>query len=255
MDSAALAEQYADASNLDARIQLHETYDTADREWWPWVFDHYEELPSDADILEVGCGTGYLWRDSADRIPPEWSLLLTDFSDGMVAEARETLSAAGVDASFEVAAAESLPYSTDSFDAVIANHMLYHVDREQALPELRRVLRPGGRLYATTNGESNMVELYDMLRETTTYEPESVANFSLESGFDQLSDHFETVRRHERDTSLRVPDVEPLVAYAASLPGVDADQVEAFAELAEERFDGDAFEIQKSMGLFICETH
>jgi ubiquinone/menaquinone biosynthesis C-methylase UbiE len=52
------------------------------------VFDHYDGLPADADVLEVGCGTGYLWRDNADRDAGGWELLLTDFSPGMAADAR-----------------------------------------------------------------------------------------------------------------------------------------------------------------------
>ncbi|PSP50814.1 hypothetical protein BRC67_08750 [Halobacteriales archaeon QH_3_68_24] len=169
-ERAALAEQYADADNLNARVRFHEEHDTAERGWWQWVFDHVD-LPDDPRVLELGCGPGYLWRDVADRVPADASLLLTDFSGGMVTEARETLAAAGiergeddgVDAAFGTAAAESLPVADDSVDAVFANHMLYHVDRDAALPEIRRVLRPGGRLYATTNGEDNLAELRGMI--------------------------------------------------------------------------------------------
>jgi len=254
VDRSALAEQYADADNLDARIQLHETYDTADHDWWRWVFDHYKRLPEDADLLEVGCGTGYLWRDNADRIPAGWALLLTDFSAGMADDARATLAEAGVDGAVSVAAAESLPLPDDSVDAVVANHMLYHVDRDAALPELHRVLQPGGYLFATTNSESNMQELRELLRATTTYEPVSAAEFSLENGGDQLARHFEDVRRYEHESALRVPDLEPLVAYAASLPGVTDEQVAEFADLADERLADGPLEIRKRSGLFVART-
>ncbi|PSQ48894.1 class I SAM-dependent methyltransferase [Halobacteriales archaeon SW_7_65_23] len=253
-ERAALAEQYADADNLDARIRLHERYDTADRDWWRWVFDHYEGLPDGADLLEVGCGTGYLWRDNADRIPDGWGLLLTDFSAGMADDARATLAEAGVDAAVGVAAAESLPLPDDSVDAVVANHMLYHVDRDAALPELHRVLRPGGRLFATTNSEANMLELRELLRAATTYEPASVEEFSLEGGADELGRHFAEVRRSERGSALHVPDLEPLVAYAASLPGVTDEQVAEFGALADDRLADGPLEIRKSMGLFIART-
>lgn len=253
-DRAALAEQYADGANLDARIQLHETYEVADRGWWPWVFDHYDVLPADADILEVGCGTGYLWRDNADRVPSDWDLLLTDFSAGMAAEARATLVEAGVDAAVSVAAAESLPFPDESVDAVVANHMLYHADRDRALPEMRRVLRPDGRLFATTNGESNMRELRELLEAATGYEPVSASEFSLENGPDQLARYFDTVHRHERESALRVPDREPLVAYAASIQGVGERQVADFADLVDERLADGPLEIRKSMGLLVGET-
>lgn len=254
VDREALAEQYANAENLDARIQLHESYDTASRKWWRWVFDHFDALPDSADLLEVGCGTGYLWRDNADRVPAGWDLLLTDFSAGMAAEARETLDEARIEATVGVAAAESLPFPDDSVDAVIANHMLYHTDREEALPELRRVLRPGGRLFATTNGESNLLELRELLGGTTDYNPTALAEFSLESGREQLLEHFEEVDVYERQSTLRVPDLEPLVAYAASLRDVGGRQVAAFAELTDDRLTDGPLEIQKSMGLFVAHA-
>ena len=61
---------------------------------------------------------------------------------------------------FEKIDAQSIPYRTDSFDAVIANHMLYHIpDLGKTLSEIRRVLKPEGHLYATTVGLNHMAEL------------------------------------------------------------------------------------------------
>ncbi|MFC5974016.1 class I SAM-dependent methyltransferase [Halomarina salina] len=250
-DRAVLAEQYADGANLSARIHLHETYEVADRDWWPWVFDHYDPVPADADLFEVGCGTAKLWQDNADRIPDDWRLLVTDFSEGMAADARESLLDAGLEATVGVAPAESLPYADESVDTVVANHMLYHTDRDVALSEMHRVLRPGGRLFATTNGEANMRELRALLMATTDHEPSDKGAFTLENGGEQLSHHFDTVHRYERDTFLRVPELEPLVAYAASLQKVDGQQVADFADRTDDHLDDGPLEIQKSMGLFV----
>jgi len=262
-ERAALAEQYADADNLNARVRLHEEHDTADRDWWQWVFDRVD-LPDGARVLELGCGPGYLWRDVADRVPADASLLLTDFSRGMVTEARGTLAAAGignggadcVEADFATAAAESLPVADDSVDAVVANHMLYHVDRDAALPEIRRVLRPGGRLYATTNGEDNLAELRGMITAVSDFVPPSATKFSLESGSEQLAAHFAGVERYERDSALRVPEVEPLVAYAGSLSAIEREELAAFTDHAAARLeDGDGpLRIEKSMGLFVARA-
>lgn len=264
-ERAALAEQYADADNLDARVRLHEEHETADRGWWQWVFDRVD-LPDGARVLELGCGPGYLWRDVADRVPADATLLLTDFSRGMVTEARETLATAGFrtgadtggngggDADFATAAAESLPVADDSVDAVFANHMLYHVDREAALPEIRRVLRPGGRLYATTNGEDNLAELRGMITAVSDFVPPSARKFSLESGDEQLAPHFADVERHERDSALQVPEVEPLVAYAASLSAIDREALDAFTERAARRLEDAPLTIEKSMGMFVARA-
>ena len=53
--------------------------------------------------------------------------------------------------------AECLPIADESFDRVTANHMPYHVRGQyRALLEMRRVLRPGGRVVLTTNGSAFM---------------------------------------------------------------------------------------------------
>jgi SAM-dependent methyltransferase len=155
---------------------------------------------------------------------------------------------------FAAAAAESLPLPADSIDVVFANHMLYHVDREAALPEIRHVLRPGGRLYATTNGESNLQELRSLITATSDFEPPSATEFSLENGPDQLATHFERVERFERASELRVPDLEPLVAYTGSLPPVGRDELDAFAALAAEELGDSPFTIEKSMGMLVARA-
>lgn len=127
-------------------------------------------------------------------------------------------------------------------------------DRDAALPELHRVLRPGRRLFATTNSEANMLEPREPLRAATTYQPASVEDFSLERGTDELGRHFEEVRRYKRESGLHVPDIEPLVAHAASLPGVTDEQVADFADLADQRLADGPLVIRNSSGLFVART-
>lgn len=64
---------------------------------------------------------------------------------------------------FAQADAQALPFRDASFDAVIANHMLYHVpDIPRALGEVRRVLKPSGFCYAATMGVANMREVDEL---------------------------------------------------------------------------------------------
>lgn len=155
-DRSALAEQYADADNLQDRQALHAEYSTADVPLRDWQFDQFD-LGDTASILTVGCGPGDLWPAVSNRIPTDWSLTLTDFSPGMVGTARAEL---GGGPTYAVADATALPFDDEAFDAVTANHMLYHVpNRARAFADIHRVLQPGGRLYATTNGETSMTTI------------------------------------------------------------------------------------------------
>ena len=135
-------EQYKNGSNLDARIQIHERFSTNPYGWHRWVFEQFA-LPSRCDVLELGCGPGDLWLKNSHRIPLGWNITLSDFSPGMVEAAQVRLPGSDHSLVFAVFDAQGVPFAAESFDGVIANHMLYHVPNVQkALSEIRRVLRP-----------------------------------------------------------------------------------------------------------------
>ncbi len=229
-----VARQYGDAANLEARISLHRRFGTAEEPLPRWVFGQLD-LPPRARILELGCGPGLLWTENLERIPEGWTVTLTDASAGMVREAEGRL---GADRRlrFLVADAQELPFRDETFDAVLANHMLYHVpDVARALSEAARVLRPGGCLYAATNGAGHMRELGPMRHVLDPSHPPDAATkdpiaFGLENGEAQLSRLFSEVSLRRRRGALLVTEAEPLLAYLLS--GVTADA--AAGEPAEE---------------------
>ena len=99
-------------------------------------------------VLDIGCGTGTLAIAAAET-QPACEVLGIDPASAMVARAREKARATGVTARFEVGAIEKLPADDASFDVVLSSLMLHHVPEEsrvEGLREVRRVLRPGGRL-------------------------------------------------------------------------------------------------------------
>jgi ubiquinone/menaquinone biosynthesis C-methylase UbiE len=98
-------------------------------------------------ILDVGCGTGINILEAARVLGPCRRLVGVDLAPGMVAEARRKASIAGVPATFMVGDAERLELEDASFDLVICNSV-YHwfPDRQRAVAELARVLRPGGQV-------------------------------------------------------------------------------------------------------------
>lgn len=126
---------------------------------------------------------------------------------------------------------------------------------EQALAEIQRVLSPGGRLYATTNGQSHLRELREV--EATVHGGESKRGghrFSLENGREQLTPIFETVDLSRHDDALVVPDADPLFAYSLSHDQFNASDTPALRAAFEERFENGTFRIQKDAGLFVAQT-
>ncbi len=254
--------QYRDGGNLDARAELHRRYSTNPYGFHRWVFDHLD-LPASARILELGSGPGWLWSSNRDRIPPDWEITLTDFSPGMVREARQNLNQGGSSFAFRVADAQAIPCHGGRFDAVIANHMLYHVpDRPRALHEIARVLKPGGALYATTIGLNQTREMYtligDFIGQPVTG-PSIARDFALQNGAAQLQAVFAEVARVDYEDSLRVTDVEPLVAYICSLAdfmdvsAITGDRAAFSAFIAARMAEsGGAIPITKESGLFIA---
>jgi ubiquinone/menaquinone biosynthesis C-methylase UbiE len=150
-----LREQYAIDENLRARIALHAAF-SLNPHWAVWLFEREAPGPG-ARILDRGCGPATFWRTNREWVDPTWSLTLADFSPGMIEAARREL---GERAVYVVADAQELPFPADSFGAVLANHMLYHVpDRSRAFREIRRVLVSGGAFHASTVGRGHLAEL------------------------------------------------------------------------------------------------
>jgi ubiquinone/menaquinone biosynthesis C-methylase UbiE len=259
-DQAYLREQqYPNASNLNDRIQIHARFSTNGYGWHEWIFDQLN-LPERARVLELGCGPGRLWLANLARIPSDWDITLSDFSPGMLDEARRNLARSGRPFAFEVVDAQAIPFADASFDAVIANHMLYHVpDRPRALAEIRRVLRPGGRFYASTVGEAHLRELHDL---SVRFDPALVwwggattDTFKLENAGEQIGRFFGHVWLRRYDDALVVTEAEPIVAFVASGdPGgtLAGPRRADFLRFVERQLaaSGGAIRIQKDSGMF-----
>ena len=252
-----LKQQYGSASNLDARVALHQRYSTHPLPWHEWVFDQFD-LPPQARILELGCGPGYLWHGNLERLPRGWQIVLSDLSPGMIAQAQQRLPRAPGRFFYVVHDAQKLPYPAGSFDAVVANHMLYHVpDKQRVLCEIRRVLVSGGHFYAAANGQAHMRELRALVRRAQPDAGRQIGrvglSFSLENGSHQIWPWFPRLTCVRQENALRVPEVEPVLAYLASTQALSEEAMQTCKVLlAQELDENGAIEIAKDSGLFVA---
>ena len=111
-------------------------------EWAPRVAAA-AEIGAGQRVLDVACGTGVLTREAARRVGPSGTVIGLDLSPRMLAIAARLSPAL----TWHEGTAEALPFADESFDAVVSQFGLMFVsDASQALREMMRVLRPGGRL-------------------------------------------------------------------------------------------------------------
>lgn len=248
-------DQYRDASNLNARSYIHQRFSTNDCPWQRWIFEQLD-LPSCCHILDVGSGPGNLWLENEERLPAGWTVVLSDLSPGMLQTAKQSLGSLPHPFRYTVLDAQTLPFPDQAFDAVIANHMLYHVPhRASVLHEVYRVLRAGGRLYAATNGPDHLRELRELVtRFCPEADPGNVAHvFGLENGAAELLGHFADVICYRQQNGLVVTEAEPLIAYARSMMRRTAweNGGEALSRSVRERIAAQgAIHIQKDSGIF-----
>jgi ubiquinone/menaquinone biosynthesis C-methylase UbiE len=100
-------------------------------------------------VLDVGCGSGAVTREVARRVGPAGRAVGLDPSPALLAVARELARETGVGDRIEFCEGDAhrLPFPDRSFDAAVCVTVLSHVPNgEAAIPELARILRPGGRL-------------------------------------------------------------------------------------------------------------
>ena len=200
-DPEVVREQYASEAGLAARKGIYVEVTGPDAR--EMAFEAVAEVEPET-VLEVGCGEGEL----AERIERELGvhIVAIDQSERMV----EITRARGVDA--RVGDVQDLPFDDASFDVVVAAWMLYHApDLDRAVAELGRVLRPGGRLVATTNAGDHLQEMLE-LAGIDDFE----FSFRAENGAEILGRHFANVETRDARGTVTLRDAEQIRSYLRS---------------------------------------
>lgn len=254
-----LKKQYKDASNISARINLHRDYSLNPVSWFEWIFNQCV-FESGYSVLELGCGDASLWSRNAERIPANMDILLTDISYGMIRDAARNLSDNGSQFRYEVMDAHHIYKLDDSFDRIIANHVLFYCDNlDMVCSEVYRVLRPGGIFICSTYGSDHMKEISSLVKEFDDRIELSVDklydHFGKENGKKQLQEYFSDVSWVQYDDSLYVTDYEPVVEYVLSCHGnqnrLIVDRYKEFVAFVKEKTDK-GLKITKDAGVFIA---
>ena len=118
-----------------------------------WLLDIAEIKPGER-VLDVACGTGLITIPAAKKVGDSGEVVATDISQKMVEMLAEQLSQEGLEqVSTARMDAENLDFPDDSFDvALCALGLMYVPSPVEALKEMKRVLKPGGRAVASVWG-------------------------------------------------------------------------------------------------------
>ena len=274
--------QYLNAGNISARINLHNQFSVNKQGWFPWVYEQCG-IEKGMKILEIGCGDGTLWVDNIGQLAMTGKrnelpgkrrknifVELTDISEGMISDAgrnvkhaTESWKGRDIDVTFRfrTAACEKTGAKDEQFDLVIANHVLFYCkDIKKALNEIVRVLKPGGMLVCSTYGSRHMQEInrlasgYD--KRIALEADKLFEKFGLDNGEKVLEKYFAEVERRDYNDALVVDKAQPLVDYILSCHGNQkeylVDKYADFKKYVEKKLENRPLRITKEAGVFIC---
>ena len=251
-----LSMQYKNATNISARIRLHRDYSVNKEGWFPWLFSNLH-LKSGMKVLELGAGNGALWLQNIDKVPADVNIILSDISEGMLADAKNEI---GDNSEFQYAViyAQKIPFADNTFDLVIANHMLFYYDNiSKALSEIHRVLKLGASLVCSTYSKRHMREITDLVQNFNSNIVLSSTNlykrFGLDNGKQILSKFFDDVTSKKYHNAIEISEATPIILYILSCHGnqngILLNHYQEFKQYVEQKISG-GFSITKDTGFF-----
>ncbi len=195
--------EFASEERLEKRNALHKRLvEGIDAE--EMLFEAVKEF-GPKRVLEVGCGAGAMAQRVRDELGAE--VVAIDTSERMIELTRQR------EVEAYVGDAQELPFGDGEFDCVFAGWVLYHVlDRERAIRECARVLRPGGRFVTATLADENISDLWNFLGSPRIRN----LGFSSANGAEQLERHFAHVEAREAEGVLVFPTSAEMSEFVAA---------------------------------------
>ena len=254
-DKEVVQKQYKTATNLNTRISIHDKYSVNKQGFGNWIVTHYQ-IAEGMRVLELGCGTGDMWKNNISFINKCSELVLTDLSEGMIKTAQNNIGNLH-NVTYQIVDIQDIPFESNSFDIVIANMMLYHVPNlKKALSEVKRVLKEGGSFYCATFGENGIVQYIAELLKPYGAEDEGNKNFTLQNGKQILAQYFSSIEMQEYIDALEVTNIDDMLDYLCSLTSmtsisnINRDVIKKVLE--QNTVDG-ILKVPKEYGMFICK--
>lgn len=253
----ALKNQYLNSSNIEARILLHSKYGHNKLTWFKWLYKQLH-LKDNEKILELGCGDGSLWTNNLKNIPSKSTILLTDISEGMIRDVKRRISDKRF--KYEVMDACHINAKDNSFDVVIANHLLFYVDDiKKCLKEVKRVLKPNGMFICTAYSNKHMKEIDELCKEFDKHielsKDKLYERFGKDNGQQILSKVFDEVKWNQYEDYLLVTNSDDLIEYIISCHGNQnryiVDKFKEFKSFVSRKCSN-GFYITKDAGAFIA---
>lgn len=255
-----LKNQYQNASNISARINLHSLYSKNQQGWFQWIFVNMQ-IQNGMKILEIGCGDGTLWLQNVSKVPQNIKIILSDISEGMMRDARRAIGTEDIRFKFRIFDCHNIPFENETFDLVIANHVLFYCnDIPKVCEEVKRILKKNGRFICSTYGSNHMKEVnrlvQDFDKRIILSAEQLNEKFGLENGGEILQKYFPKYDWKLYEDYLIVSEPEPLISYVLSCHGNQGqyilDRYKEFQSFVRKKTKG-GFRISKEAGIFICK--
>lgn len=254
-----LSQQYKNATNISARIRLHRDYSINQEGWFPWLFNQIDFKPG-MKILELGAGNGALWSQNITRVPSNVTIVLSDISQGILDDAKKEI---GQHPQFQYAVfdAQKIPFADNTFDLVIANHMLFYCDDIPiTLKEVQRVLKPGALFACSTYSKKHMHEITDLVQSYSSNIVLSSTNlyekFGLDNGREILEPYFKDISCHKYQDAIELSESVPIISYILSCHGnqnsILLDHYQDFKQYVDDKVKN-GFYITKDAGYFLAK--